>query len=65
LDSEEARKKIYIDKLLINIVAAKAEEDKLWEIYFKSATTLNDTHDELSSIREAFWREKLRKDEEN
>lgn len=46
-------------------MAAKAEEDKLWEIYFKSATTLNDTLDELKAIREAYWREKLRRDEEN
>lgn len=44
----------YIDKLLIAIIGAKAREDKAWEIYFESATTLNDSIDNLNSIR-AFY----------
>jgi len=36
---------------LIAIIGAKAREDKLWEIYFESASTLNDTIDELNKVR--------------
>ncbi len=50
---------------MIAIVAAKADEDKTWEIYFKSATALNDAKDDLAAKRAAYWVEKLRRDEEN
>jgi hypothetical protein len=50
---------------LIAIVAAKADEDKTWEIYFKSATAYNDARDDLAAKRAAYWVEKLRRDEEN
>lgn len=65
LDSEEDRKKIYIDKLLIAIVAAKAHEDKVWEIYFDSATVLNDALDAREAVRARYAAEKHRRDEEN
>jgi len=51
--------------LTINIVGAKAEEDKLWEIYFESAMTLNDAIAKREDIRNAFMDEKHRRDDEN
>lgn len=41
-----------MDKLLIAIVGAKAHEDRVWEIYFESASTLNDALDDLHAKRE-------------
>jgi hypothetical protein len=50
---------------LIAIIGAKAREDKAWEIYFESASTLNDSIDALNALR-AFWAsEKARREEEN
>ena len=54
-----------MDKLLISIVAAKAHEDKAWEIYFESAATLNDGIADLEAKREFWADEKARRDEEN
>lgn len=34
LQREQDKKDAYIDKLTIQITAAKAKEDKVWEIYF-------------------------------
>ena len=65
LDSEQATKTTYMDKLLIAIIAAKAHEDKAWEIYFESAVTLNNAIDNLNAIRENYEAEKARRDEEN
>jgi len=50
---------------LIAIIAAKAHEDEAWEIYFESASTLNNAVDELNAKREAWAAEKARRDEEN
>jgi len=54
-----------MDKLLISIIAAKAHEDKAWEIYFESASTLNDGIDDLNAKRDFWAEEKARRDEEN
>lgn len=43
-----------MDRLLIAIVGAKAYEDRVWEIYFESAKTLNDAIDDLNKKREYF-----------
>jgi hypothetical protein len=32
-----------MDKLLIAIIGAKAREDEVWEIYFESAATYNES----------------------
>ncbi len=40
-----------MDKLLITIPGAKAYEDRVWEIYFESAKTLNDAIDDLNVKR--------------
>jgi len=50
---------------LISIIAAKAHEDEAWEIYFESASTLNNAIDNLNAIREAYAAEKARREEEN
>lgn len=52
LDDEQEVKTTYMDKLLIAIVGAKAHEDRVWEIYFESASTLNDALDDLNAKRE-------------
>ena len=54
-----------MDKLLIAIVAAKAHEDKAWEIYFESVQALNNAVDNLNSIRAAYEEAKAVRDEEN
>jgi len=54
-----------MDKLTINIVGAKNHEDRLWEIYFESATVLNDSLAKRVKIRQAYMDEKARRDEEN
>mgnify|MGYP003572882332 CR=1 FL=1 len=54
-----------MDNLLIAIVAAKAHEDKAWEIYFESVQTLNNAVDNLNTIREAYEEAKAVRDEEN
>jgi len=50
---------------LIAIIGAKAREDKAWEIYFESASTLNDAIDDLNAKRAWYAQEKSRRDEEN
>jgi hypothetical protein len=50
---------------LIAIIGAKAREDKAWEIYFESASTLNTAIDVLNSIRAFYAQEKARRNEEN
>jgi len=50
---------------LIAIVSAKAREDEAWEIYFESASTLNNAIDALNVKRAEFESEKLRREEEN
>jgi len=65
LDEEQAAKTTYQDKLLISIISAKAHEDQAWEIYFESASTLNNAIDDLNAKREFWAAEKSRRDEEN
>jgi hypothetical protein len=65
LDEEQSAKTTYIDKLLITIIGAKAHEDKTWEIYFESASTLNNAIDDLEAKREFWADEKARRDDEN
>jgi len=62
---KKKEKKIYIDKLLIAIVAAKADENATWEVYFKSASSLNNAKDDLNTKRAAYDLEKSRRSEEN
>lgn len=49
LEKEEKRKLAYQDKLSIAINEAKAKEDQAWEIYFESATTLNNAIDKCKA----------------
>jgi len=54
-----------IDKLSINIIGAKAREDRLWEIYFESAATYNDALAARLKRRAQYMSEKARRLEEN
>jgi len=65
LDQEYATKTVYIDRLLVAIVGAKAREDEAWEIYFESAATLNDGIADREAKREWYAQEHARRDEEN
>jgi hypothetical protein len=50
---------------LVAIVGAKAREDQAWEIYFESATTLNDALHGREEKRQWYAQEKARRQEEN
>lgn len=65
LDEEQAAKTIYIDKLTINVVGAKNNEDRLWEIYFETSATYNDALAAREKVRAAYQAEKARRLEEN
>jgi hypothetical protein len=65
LDEDQEAKTIYIDKLVIAVVAAKSHEERLWDIYFDSAIVLNDSLAKREEIRQAYLAEKARRDEEN
>lgn len=54
-----------IDHLVINVVGAKANEEKLWDIYFESAMTLNDALAKREVIRAHYMEERSRREEEN
>jgi len=54
-----------MDKLLIAVIGAKAREDKAWEIYFESASTLNSAIDALNALRAFYMQEVARRNEEN
>jgi hypothetical protein len=56
---------VTIDKLVINVVGAKNKEDRLWEIYFESAATLNDALAAREVRRKHYMEEKARRLEEN
>merc|ERR1711907_239659 len=49
----------------IAVVGAKSHEERLWDIYFDSAATLNDALAARVVVREAYMAEKARRDEEN
>ena len=68
--SETVSNRIYsnfydIDKLVIAVVGAKSHEERLWDIYFDSAATLNDALAAREVVRAAYMAEKARRDEEN
>merc|ERR1711939_164092 len=65
LDEEQEANTISIDKLVIAVVGAKSHEERLWEIYFDSAATLNDALAAREVRRDAYMAEKARRDEEN
>jgi len=65
LDDTERRLTNEVDKLEIALVAATAHEDKSWEIYFDSATSLNNAVDECNNKRAAYAEDHARRDEEN
>jgi len=50
---------------LVAIVGAKAREDQAWEIYFESATTLNDALHAREEKRQWYAQERARRNEEN
>lgn len=65
LDEDEEKKTSYLEKMQITLVSSKAREDKSWEIYFESATTLNNTIDDCNAKRAHYAEEKERREEEN
>merc|ERR1711939_427641 len=65
LDEEQEANTISIDKLVIAVVGAKSHEERLWDIYFDSAMTLNDALAAREVRRAAYMAEKARRDEEN
>merc|ERR1711939_345135 len=65
LDEEQEANTISIDKLVIAVVGAKSHEERLWDIYFDSAMTLNDALKAREVRRDAYMAEKARRDEEN
>lgn len=63
-DKEEERTEIYIDKMTIALQAAKATENKAWEIYFQSSSNY---HNAITICRwkgEAYLADKHQRDDE-
>jgi hypothetical protein len=64
LDDEEERKTVYLDKIKIAVQAARAQENKAWEIYFQSATAYNNAVKECIRKGEVYVEEKHQREDE-
>jgi len=64
LDNEEVKKNTYLDKLNISVQAARAHENKAWEIYFQSASSYNNAVTHCIHLGEAYLEDKHKRDDE-
>jgi len=65
LDHEEVRRNVYLDKTLISVQAARAQENKAWEIYFQSASNYNNAVKMCIKKGEEYMEDRHKRQDEN